>query len=44
MSMVKHLFRRIMFTKNMVKIFSAVGLENPVPEGLLDQATIWLQK
>jgi SAM-dependent methyltransferase len=26
------------------KIFSAVGLENPVPEGLLDQATIWLQK
>ena len=26
------------------RIFSAVGLENPVPEGLLDQATIWLQK
>jgi SAM-dependent methyltransferase len=26
------------------KIFSAVGFEDPIPEGLLDQATIWLQK
>lgn len=26
------------------RIFSAVGVEDPVPQGLLDQATIWLQK
>ena len=26
------------------KIFSAVGYEDPIPQGLLDQATIWLQK
>jgi len=26
------------------KIFSAVGFEEPIPSGLLDQATIWLQK
>lgn len=26
------------------KIFSAVGFEDPIPEGLLDQATVWLQK
>lgn len=26
------------------KIFSAVGFEDPIPQGLLDQATIWLQK
>jgi len=26
------------------KIFSAVGFEDPIPTGLLDQATIWLQK
>ena len=26
------------------KIFSAVGFEDPIPQGLLDQATVWLQK
>ena len=26
------------------KIFSAVGFEDPIPTGLLDQATVWLQK
>jgi len=26
------------------QLFSAVGFEEPIPKGLLDQATIWLQK
>jgi 2-polyprenyl-3-methyl-5-hydroxy-6-metoxy-1,4-benzoquinol methylase len=31
-------------TEKYGRIFSRVGFEDPKPEGLLDQATIWLQK